>query len=1170
MDDQRKQRGTAAGSGVLFGFLNKKKHPRLFLPKYLTEEATRLMIDPAELERASAALKQWADAALEGHLDQKETTLDGEFLQKIFGEALNYKSVTESPHDYHREKNPTVAGAGFADGALGLFISGQAVPPAAIIELKGAKTDLDHDKFNGRTPVQQCWDYLNQLPDTPWGIVSNYVTIRLYHRAHPARAYDEFTVADFLDPNRVREFYFIFEKTGLLGNRVSNKLGPPRAVRLLQRTQNQQREVGDRLYAYYSQQRDYLIAELMTRHGIPQDSAIHAAQRLLDRIIFMAFCEDRGLLPEKLIESTWKNVAPLARATNPRWRNFLDAFHAIDKGHASVDLPTGYNGGLFKHDPLVDGLDLDDRWADVFKNIGDYDFREEGEINVDVLGHIFERSITELEKRRVVGLFGMQAEKAAAAMPKSAERKRFGIFYTPPQFTRLIVEETLGRLIAERVDPLPDLQQRVVELRKLKIIDPACGSGAFLIAAYERLEDAYEEVARQMRIGGHIQLALNLTNEYPDYILFENLYGVDLSAEAVEITQLALWIRSARKGRTLVDLTSNIRQGNSLVRDPAVHERAMDWPKAFPGVFGLSEPAPASAPRPAGCALPVYKPRPIERPPVRLPVPGHGFDVVIGNPPWERMKVQEREFFALGAPEIASAVNAADRRRLIARVEKESPGLWERYVAAQQAAERSLAYVRTADANYPLTGRGDVNTYMLFAELARQIAAPTGRVGLLVPSGIATDNTTRAFFADLIESKTLTALYDFENRKLVFPDVDGRFKFSVLLMNGSEINHDSPDFVFFAHAIQDLAEPNRHIKLSSKELKLLNPNTRTCPIFRTRRDAKLTEQVYRRVPILVDQSRTAGGNPWGVKFCRMFDQTNDADHFIDAAKLAADGYKLSGNRWVKGKNVCLPLYEAKMVQGYDHRAAGVRIEPGNWMRQGQPEESTLVEHQNPEFVVQPRYWVEEEAVHGIAGDRPALLAYKDVTSATNQRTMIAAMLPQVALMNSAPLVLVGAEQANAKIPIRRELCLLANLNALAYDFIARQKVGGLHLNFFIVEQIPTLQPDAYDEKCPWATSKKLEAWVADRVLKLTCTADDMRPLAEAAGFAPGVWKWKEEDRVRLRAELDAAYFHLYGLGRDDVQYILGTFQSIANEDAAAEGEGHTRRMVLEAYDEMAR
>lgn len=443
----------------------------------------------------------------------------------------------------------------------------------------------------------------------------------------------------------------------------------------------------------------------------------------------------------------------------------------------------------------------------MFKNIGAYDFREEGEISVDVLGHLFERSITELEKLRSVGMFGKQAEQSIGRMPKSAERKRFGIYYTPPRFTRLIVEETLGRLIVERVESVPDVRAgrgaADAEGR-----GPRVRLSAFLIAAYERFQDAYEDIARLLRIEGHLQEALNLSNAYPDFILSDNLYGVDLSAESVEITQLALWIRSARKGRALNDLSRNVVQGNSLIRDPAVHAKAFVWEERFPAVFASG-----------------------------------GFDVVVGNPPWERMKIQEREFFAIAAPEIASSVSAADRRTLIAAIESAIPSLWEHYAAAQLGADRTLAYVRSAAANFPLTGRGDINTYMLFAELSRQLVSPTGHVGLLVPSGIATDSTTRAFFSDLMETRTLSALYDFENKKLVFADVDGRFKFSILLMTGKDSPQTAAEFVFFAHSIDDLTAPHRKIKLSPKDLKLLNPNSRTCPIFRTRRDAELTKRI---------------------------------------------------------------------------------------------------------------------------------------------------------------------------------------------------------------------------------------------------------------------------------------------------------------------------------------
>jgi hypothetical protein len=602
---------------------------------------------------------------------------------------------------------------------------------------------------------------------------------------------------------------------------------------------------------------------------------------------------------------------------------------------------------------------------------------------------------------------------------------------------------------------------------------------------------------------------------------------VDLSKESVEITQLALWIRSARKGRTLADLSKNIVCGNSLVADPAVHDRALDWEETFPAVFAEG-----------------------------------GFDCVIGNPPWERLKLQEREFFALSSPAIASAVSAAERRRLIESMRDGNPDIYARYDTAKGAADKTLAYVRECG-RFPHTGRGDVNTYMLFAELSRKLVAPDGLIGILVPSGIATDDTTKHFFGDLMETKALTALYDFENKEGVFADVHRSFKFSVLLMNGSERKTDAADFVFFARNIDDLKPRSRHITLSARDLKLLNPNTRTCPIFRTRRDCELTKGIYRRIPILIDETRKKGGNPWEIRFIRMFDQTNDAELFRDAGALAADGFRLDGGRWVRRKDVFLPVYEAKMVQGFDHRAAGVIVADSNWMRQGQTEETSLVHHQNPEFVAMPRFWVDEKEVLRRRGDekKEAFLAMKDVTSSTNQRTMIASFLPWSGVVNSAPLIL-----TTNGLTYRRWSCLLANLNSFAYDFIARQKVGGLHLNFFIVEQLPTFPPERYEEKCPWDKKASLEKWISERVLKLTCTADDMRPLAEAAGFKEGVHKWDEADRAQLRAELDAAYFHLYGLDREEVDYVLDQFQGVVQEDEAHGRPGPTRRAILETFD----
>jgi hypothetical protein len=422
-------------SGQLFAKVENRRRRALFLARFLAEEAKSNLLRGKKQDHAHDVLRKWAELEAKGHLDKKETALDASFLQEVFGEALGYRSITQSPENYQLERNFSVPGVGTADGALGLFGPENISSPVAVIELKGAKVDLDRDKSNGRTAVQQCWDYLNALPDCPWGIVSNFATTRLYHRDKTPLAYQEFHLKDIArNDETFRQFYCLFEIGGLL----PSPLGEPRVFKLLNKTTNRQREVGDELYSTYSEQRWRLIEHLHRQHGKSLDEAIRIAQILLDRIIFVAFCEDRGLLPEKCIETAYNTLPPFSKVTNPRWQNFLALFHAVDKGHSrDLGLDNGYNGGLFRHDPTVDDLQLDDDWTQFFRTVGSYDFRDE--VNVEVLGHIFEKSIGELENLRSSALFTSSIPPAPGnggqpAMPKSPERKRFGIYYTPPEF----------------------------------------------------------------------------------------------------------------------------------------------------------------------------------------------------------------------------------------------------------------------------------------------------------------------------------------------------------------------------------------------------------------------------------------------------------------------------------------------------------------------------------------------------------------------------------------------------------------------------------------------------------------------------------------------------------------------------------------------------------------
>lgn len=271
-----------------------------------------------------------------------------------------------------------------------------------------------------------------------------------------------------------------------------------------------------------------------------------------------------------------------------------------------------------------------------------------------------------------------------------------------------------------------------------------------------------------------------------------------------------------------------------------------------------------------------------------------GFDVVLGNPPWERVKLQEQEFFAVRDPQIAAAPNAAARKRLIQALQTSNPALYEAYLGALRRAAGESHLLR-ASGRYPLAGRGDVNTYAVFAEGSRVLMSEHGRMGMILPTGIATDATTQYFFKDLVHHASLVSLFDFENRKPLFEGVDSRFKFCLLTLTGRGERVARAEFAFFAHDPTDLLKEDARFGLTPEEIQLLNPNTGTCPIFRTRRDAEITLGIYRRVPVLINENDPVNGNPWGIKFMTMFHMSNDSHLFHTRDELEADGWTLNGN-----------------------------------------------------------------------------------------------------------------------------------------------------------------------------------------------------------------------------------------------------------------------------------
>jgi hypothetical protein len=517
-----------------------------------------------------------------------------------------------------------------------------------------------------------------------------------------------------------------------------------------------------------------------------------------------------------------------------------------------------------------------------------------------------------------------------------------------------------------------------------------------------------------------------------------------------------------------------------------------------------------------------------------------GFSAVLGNPPWERVKLQEQEFFAARDPEIAKAPNAAARKRLIAKLPETNEHLHTAFVAEKRRAEGNSHIMRTSG-RYPLAGRGDINTYAVFAESNRNLIGGAGRLGVILPTGIAIDATTQHFFKDLVTCGSIESLFSFREIRRMFPGTDDRNPFCLLTLCGRARTIPEGTFAFRLETPSDLLRSSVIYNLSPAEIRLLNPNTGTCPAFRSRRDAEITLGIYKRVPVLIRED-DPDGNPWCVKFMTMFHMSNDSNLFHTLDELESDGWELNGNVFACGKKRMLPLYEAKMIHQYDHRWA-------TYQRDGSIRDVTLEEKQDPKFVSMPRYWVDQKEVEAkLEGkwDNEWLLGWRDICRSTDERTCIATINGSNASPEGGTLIALSDPPGSL-------LVLLANWNSFVFDFVARQKVVGTHLKYFTMRQLPMPSIDSLAEPAAWTRISRCE-WLSRRVLQLLCDNAEMDCLRADLDGTVDLEPWNLDSRRALRGEIDAALFHIYGIDRDDVDYIMETFPIVKRKDIAEHGE----------------
>ena len=1383
------------------------------------------------------ACAQWQDFAQQlERRDIDATQLTTRFVQELLRDAFGYNL---SPQTQPQEVDGRHYPVSFLAGNLPILVA----PHTLGLDDADTSMAIEGSGRRRKTPFQAMQELLNASEPLQWGIVSNGRQLRLLRDAASLTrpSFLEIDLADLLGSKRYAEFANVWrllhasrastdaQRTSCVWERWRHE-GQQEGTRVRDGLRNGVEKalltLGEGFLQHPSN--DNLRAALDSGQ-LSRDAYFQQLLRLVYRLIFVFTVEERGVLhpqwndPEtKAARRAYAEGYALARLRNfslkrrPRnrhddqWQAIRIVFRGLDQGEPRLALPA--LGGLFAASQCkdLDAASLDNahllealkdlRWARPpgSDSLVPVDYRNMGP---EELGSVYE-SLLELVPTVDVHArsFDFVGRTDAASTAGNA-RKLTGSYYTPDSLVQELIRSALEPVIEQRLAANPvDPDKAILAIR---VIDPACGSGHFLLAAARRLAERLALLRSYLYgLPGSI-----LPGDYRHAlreVVAHCIYGVDRNPMAVELARMALWLEGFEEGRPLDFLDHHLQVGDALLgltdldaltrgiskdafkplsgddrevckaltktnavalkqltkdlqsqqmllgMDNASGLQAMraieDMPTNTPeqvsiketrwlafmqtaaqsplaqaadvvvGAFLLSKTTDRGATVPTSATLHTLltTPNDITGPaavavaaaraacaearvlhwPLAFPqvFARGGFDCVLGNPPWEVNQMGEEEFFASRDPNIA-ALAGDSRKKAIESLSKTSPRLWEEFSETSRRIAATNIFFRESG-RFPLTAVGKLNTYPLFAETILQIHARDGRAGFIVPTGIATDDSTKAYFGHITQSKQLVSLYDIENREAVFPSVHRSYKFCLLTLGASE----QAEFVCFATQVSQLSDERRRFTLTPEDFRLINPNTLTCPVFRSKRDAELTKKLYRAAPVLIyeanaeDNSANAGElpaeNPWGITFSQgLFNMTSASHLFKDEE---------SPNH--------LPLYEAKLIHHFDHRWATYTTDPNTGTVASR--DVTLQEKQDASFSITPRYWVPAREVwlrladlpdelmralkaddghatvlavtkvlfgrhltalrekapgtaalaawesfvdlHAYAKDidpeelgvkplkknaggrldeglplpvqqllrladeasnlpmPPAglsseesaqrlaerwleescpkwLMGWRDICRATDERTVIASVLPTVGVGHTMPLLTTvwDARQTSA---------LLGNLCSLVLDFCARVKIGGTHLTYSYLKQFPVIPPERY-------TEPDLD-FITPRILELTYTAKDMAPWATAliSGWKLDNGNWKpgtpepirrsplvpfpfdQERRAVLRAELDAYYARLYGLDRDELRYILDpedvmgkdypseTFRVLKDREIREYGEYRTQRLVLEAWD----
>jgi hypothetical protein len=924
------------------------------------------------------------------------------------------------------------------------------------------------------------------------------------------------------------------------------------------------------------------------------------------------------------------------------WESFKALIKLLDENSLGGTLGLGpVDGGLFStttFELLNDSNLKNEDFLDAIRELSLYEENKlkkrvnYSALDVEELGSVYE-GLLEYHP-----IFEKKGSVSAFTLVTGSERKSTASYYTGADLVEEIIASTLDPLIEEKRKTI-DPEKAILSLR---IIDPACGSGHFLLAATRRIAKALSEIR-----AGEDQPTPEAFRHAKREVIANCIHGVDLNPLAVDLCKVALWIEGYESGRPLSFLDHKIKCGNSLIgifsltqledgipteaytaiasdnkkvatalrrqneneligfqnflsvmsvipkinlefttiqetvpndvhrreqeyfelRDNEDFKRIKNACDLWTGAFfsDLSEENRDNIPTTNDIKITlqgeisskqlqttdiINKIRPLHWP-IEFPniVGGGGFDAVIGNPPWEKIKLQEKEFFSSRDPVLSNAINTAERKKLIIELKKNKPELYREFELAKFLSDKTSQFLRKS-LRFPLTAQGDINTFAIFAENFLKLLSSQGRAGIIVPSGIATDYACKEFFGYLVDNNKLLSLFDFENREAIFKDVHRMFKFSLLSIGSNPSGQVKSGFLLTR--VVHLKDKIRIFNLNINDYKLFNPNTKTSPIFRTKYDYELTKKIYQRTGVLVNEK--TGENHWGISFNRMFDISNDSNLFLNAP----DGD-------------CLPLYEGKLFWQYDHRYSTffkkhIKDEVTNkTIEELETRDVSDMEKADLHFEVTPRYWVNKSDVDERAKriwDKKWFIGFRRISNATQERTSIFSIIPYSGISDSVFIV------STSKPDVDSNLCLLANFNSIVLDFIARQKVGGINMSFYFIEQFPVLDLSSYSQNEILYVSNIVKKLYSNSFAMLELLVLDAKTSSELF------------DRKFEIAKLDAFFAKKYGLSREELSYILDpvekygddfpgeTFRILKANDLKNFGEYKTKRLTLEAWDDL--